>query len=289
MKHRRLDIEIGDPPADRLGQHLRGLGVGERLRAGELEGAAGVAVVDEQAGRDLADVAGVDEADRRRTGRQRQAAGGHDRVAPERVKVLHEPVGPQDVERHAGALERELDAAQRPVGGVDAERGHQHELLQPALRGLRDERREQALLVGVPGRRQQEQAVDAGERGVAALAGDEVEVDPRDAVDAAPGLGVVAGRRLDGVAVGEQRGEGSEERGADGARGADDGVTCHVRDSLLEVAPSGLFGAAAMHRASQLPRRYGRRQKRDALLRPRNNPRTEAARWISTMWRCSCG
>jgi len=109
--------------------------------------------------------------------RQQDLSLRDDAVQPEGVEVLHEPVGAQDVVGQARGFEVALGLAQRRVVvGVGAHHRHQHHLAQAlGARGV-DQRHQQLVLVGVPGQRQQEGGIGAGQGLVQAASRDDVEL-----------------------------------------------------------------------------------------------------------------
>src|SRR5215217_7222688 len=98
-------------------------------------------------------------------------------MAPEVHEVLMEPARADDVVRDARRDEFEFDATERRAFFVlDAEHGHEHDLLEARFLGLANERREQGVLVEVTAGGKHEEAVDALEGRIDAFAGEEVQV-----------------------------------------------------------------------------------------------------------------
>jgi hypothetical protein len=205
-----------------------------RPAAGEVEVGVVVGVAAQQLGGHGGDVARVDEAALGAAGGQEDGGGVADAGQPEGVEVLHEPVRPDHVERHAAGFKLQLGAAQRGARvGVGAHGRHQHQLVEALRARLLDQRAEQLVRVHVAGRGQQEGAVDALEGVLQALVGDEVEL------HLVGRGGRAAGGAAHGVAGGGQAGG---ELAADGAAGADDEGGGHVRFLLQGLSMDGRYG-----------------------------------------------
>jgi hypothetical protein len=166
-----------------------------------------VALAGQRGGRHVGDVLRVDERDRAVAAGCDEASSGRNTPS---VKFCANHVGPHVGPRKPGRLERELGWRERaPVGGVGAAHGQEHRA--PDARGLRplEEGRDERRMVEPQRRRDDVDAVDAGERGVVRRGVVPVEDDRGDAGRGGTG----------GAGGGADRVAGVDEGGDDAAAG----------------------------------------------------------------------